>query len=61
MEIQDLLENIAVLLLDNDLRGEPRFENCGSEIFLRLITLLMDRIWTHLPQFGRQKQGQKFC
>ena len=34
-------------------------ENCRSEIYLQhLIFLLLDHIWSHLPDFGRPEQGQ---
>ena len=37
------------------------FENCGRiYFFLRLIILLTDPIFSHSPNFGRPKQGQKF-
>ena len=37
------------------------FENCGRAYFFwRLIILLTDPIFSHSPNFGRPKQGQKF-
>merc|ERR1712240_304220 len=37
------------------------FENCGRIYFFqRLIILLTDPIFSHSPNFGQPKQGQKF-